>query len=298
MTLLLRLFPLALLLVLLGLARVAAAQEIAPPAHLCVLGAHDGLDDDDARTAEDIVCSALSTHRAPPATYETRFGKLGSQLLVVVTSRATGEERRLLLQGVEEVPVGAERIARAFAEHEAVAATVGPERVTGAESLPPRARTTVPGVYLGTTGMTAAGAGGGALSSGFDIAILMQLRQVSLVFEGRAGGIGSADDKLGYASLGAGARYTFGSGDIAPFVGGGLGFAYFQANRGDDEALSGSGLDAYTEVGISFFRSSHAGLMVSLRADLPTFSLAAGDEDGKTSPYELPLSLNVGLRFQ
>jgi hypothetical protein len=68
-------------------------------------------------TAVDIVCSALATGHAPPGTYDTRFGKLGDKVLVVVTSHVTAEERRLLLQGVDEVPVASERIALARRRH-------------------------------------------------------------------------------------------------------------------------------------------------------------------------------------
>jgi hypothetical protein len=137
-----------------------------------------------------------------------------------------------------------------------------------------------------------------------------RLKNLALLGQGRAGGIGSADNKLGYASLGVGVRYFLSDADVAPFIGGGLMFAYFQANEGNAPAYDGSGFGAYGELGLAFMRSSHVGGVVNLRADVPMFSLTqstGGGYDYETntessvtaaSMYLVPLSFNVGLSFQ
>jgi hypothetical protein len=123
-----------------------------------------------------------------------------------------------------------------------------------------------------------------------------------LLLEGRAGGIGSANNLLGYGALGTGARYYTSDDDTAAFVGGGVSFAYYQANRSLDINYSGSGFALYGEVGVAFLRSSGVGVLASLRSDLPLFTLDQDqyNDDGTlstTSRYVVPISLTLGLRI-
>ncbi|HEX3346350.1 MAG TPA: hypothetical protein VHS09_17320, partial [Polyangiaceae bacterium] len=79
---------------------------------------------------------------------------------------------------------------------------------------------------------------------------------------------------------------------------------------GNAPAFDGSGFGAYGELGLAFMRSSHVGGVLSLRADVPMFSLvqsSGGSYDYVTetesttstsSMYLVPISLNVGLSFQ
>lgn len=277
--------------------------------YTCVVGEHAGVDRDDARTTADVLCHGLAAHGARPGVYDIRIGKLGGKLLLVLSERASGDDRRLFIQGVEEIPVASERIVMALVEHKSLEQTESVDNVVSSESRTPKQKTVQPGVILGLTGQSAVG-GPTTASAGVEIDMQFRLKNLALLGQGRAGGIGSADNKLGYASLGVGARYFLSDADVAPFIGGGLMFAYFQANEGNSPAFDGSGFGAYGELGLAFMRSSHVGGVVNLRADLPMFSLtqsggetydyasATYNQTATSSMYLVPLSLNVGLSFQ
>jgi outer membrane protein W len=94
---------------------------------------------------------------------------------------------------------------------------------------------------------------------------------------------------------------------VAPFIGAGLMFAYFQANQENAPSFNGSGFGGYGEVGVGFMRASRVGAVVNLRADVPMFSLQQSMNDytglggyttASSSVYVVPVSLNVGLAFQ
>jgi len=278
--------------------------------YTCVVGEHAGIERDDARTTADVICHALAAHGARPGVYDIRIGKLGGKLLLVLFERSTRADRRLLIQGVEEVPVASERIVTAMVEGKTIEQTENVENVVSSETTTPKQKKIVPGVILGLTGQAAVGTSN-TTSAGVEIDMQFRLHNFALLGEGRAGGIGSADNKLGYASLGVGGRYFLNESDVAPFIGAGLMFAYFQANQGEgNPAFDGSGFGAYGELGIAFMRSSHVGGVVNFRADIPMFSL---DQSGGSSydyttnqysttsgssVYLVPLSLNVGISFQ
>ena len=114
-----------------------------------------------------------------------------------------------------------------------------------------------------------------------------------------------------------GGRYFLTDGDVAPFVGLGVGVGYFhvsRAPRGDyDTDLDGSGFTASAEAGAAFLRTGHVGAALSLRADAPFFALKSDEitatrYDSKMkatttvipseSRYVVPLSLNVAITFQ
>lgn len=277
--------------------------------YTCIVGEHAGVDRDDARTAADVLCHGLAAHGAHPGVYDIRIGKLGGKLLLVLTERATNDERRVFIQGVEEVPVASERLVAGLVEHKSLEQTESVDNVVSSESRTPKQKTVQPGVILGLTGQSAVG-GPTTASGGIEIDMQFRLKSLALLGQGRAGGIGSSDNKLGYASLGVGVRYFLSDSDVAPFIGGGLMFAYFQANEGNSPAFDGSGFGAYGELGLAFMRSSHVGGVVNLRADVPMFSLtqSSGDtydyatssynQTATSSMYLVPLSLNVGLSFQ
>ena len=277
--------------------------------YTCVVGEHAGIDRDDARTSADVLCHALAAHGAHPGVYDIRIGKLGGKLLLVVTERATNDERRVFINGADEVPVAGERLVTALVDHKSLEQTETVDNVVSSESRTPKQKTVQPGVILGLTGQSAVG-GPTTASGGVEIDMQFRLKSLALLGQGRAGGIGSSDNKLGYASLGVGVRYFLTDSDVAPFIGGGLMFAYFQANEGNAPAFDGSGFGAYGELGLAFMRSSHVGGVVNVRADVPMFSLVQSggesydytsgsyNQTPTSSMYLVPLSLNVGLSFQ
>jgi hypothetical protein len=274
--------------------------------YTCVVGEHAGIDAADVRTAADVICHSLSTHQASPGIYDIRLGKLGGKLLLVLTERAGGSERRVFIQGVEEVPVAADRLIAALVENKPLEETATVDNVVSSESVTPKQKTVSPGVILGLTGQSAVGAPD-TMSAGIEIDMQFRLKSLALLGEGRAGGIGSGNNTLGYASLGLGVRYFTSDADIAPFIGAGLMFSYFQMNLGGGANDSGSGFGTYGELGVAFMRSSHVGGVVNLRVDVPTYKLDPNSNydystgtmaSSGSSVYILPISLNAGLSFQ
>ncbi len=277
--------------------------------YTCVVGEHAGVDRDDARTTADVLCHALAAHGAHPGVYDIRIGKLGGKILLVLSDRATNDDRRLFLQGADEVPVASERLVTALVDHKTLEQTESVDNVVSSETRIPKQKTVQAGVILGLTGQSAVGTPTTA-SGGLEIDMQFRLKSLAILGQGRAGGIGSSDNKLGYASLGTGLRYFLSDSDVAPFIGGGLMFAYFQANEGNAPAYDGSGFGGYAELGVAFMRASHVGGVINLRADLPMFSLTQSNgatydyttqsyaSGSNATMYIVPMSLNVGISFQ
>src|SRR5580658_11356827 len=80
--------------------------------YTCDLDDYVSVDPDDAHTTADLVCHALAAHHATPGAYDIHIGKLGSKLLLILTERASGDDRRLFLDRIEEAPVAADRLAK------------------------------------------------------------------------------------------------------------------------------------------------------------------------------------------
>jgi hypothetical protein len=267
----------------------------------CFVGGHAGIDDADARTTTELVCDELRQKKADPGIYDVRLGKLGGRILMVVTERANGEDRRLLIQSFDEVPIAAPRLVNALVNHTSLEETQNVDNVVSAEARAVKVKPSPGGASIGLVGMSGIGLAPGA-AGGFDVGVMFRHEHISFGGHGRAGGIGSGNNKLGFASLDLGVRYHLGEGDTTPFVGGGLGFAYFQANRENGD-LTGSGFEGVAEVGVDCFRANRVGAVISLRADLPLFALAGhaysytdqSRVDAKR--YVVPLSLNVGFSF-
>ena len=97
--------------------------------YTCHVGEHEGFDDADARTSTDLFCGELVSHHAPRGEYDVRFGKLGSRVLFSARERTNGEERRVLIQSIEEVPLAAGRLVEALAEKKTVAETQSVDNV-------------------------------------------------------------------------------------------------------------------------------------------------------------------------
>ncbi len=317
-----------LVLASLALAAPAAADEAAPlPAPApppsavttsvpgCVLGAHDGVDEADARTTADIVCHELVRHDAG-GQHEVRLGKLGGKTLVVLASRdgSAYDERRVLVQSAEEIPVAAPRLVDALVLHKNLDDTVQFDNVLQGEARAPKVKPGSMGFDGGLFGATTLGGGGAGASGGIDLGLLYRSEHFGLAAHGRAGGIGSTDNKLGLASLDIGGRLYLSNGDTAPFLGTGVVLGYYQLNRKDEGDLSGSGFGAYAQMGVELLRTHHAAFSASIRADLPFYALKASEQTSiaydqasgayatrVTSPsqtaYVIPLSLNVGLVF-
>ena len=291
--------------------RVWAQEPTPPPApivagdYTCVVGEHAGIDDADARTTADLLCGELEAQKAAGGVYEIHFGKLGSRVLLGIDERATKASRRVLIQSFEEVPIAARRLVSALVTHKSLEETQNVDNVVASESRKPEAKKIATSVELGLVGATAAGVDP-STSAGFALGLMFRSAR-TLVFD----------------SFDVGARYHSSDADTALFVGGGVALSYLKVSRdlvpappsgsyGDyygsgrsvlDISPSGSGFGAFVEGGIETMRSSRAGAVLSLRADAPFFLLKRGEAEAtatreSVSRYVVPLSCNVGFRFQ
>lgn len=288
-------------------AAAAPAPTAIPITATCTLGEHHGVPEAEARTAADVVCHELAKARATNTAHEVRFGTLGGKTLITVASRSgnTYDERRAFLTGLDEVHVAAPRLVSSLVDGKPLDETRSVDNVLTSETRQSKVQRGSMGFDGGFFGTTALGAPAGA-SGGLDLGLLYRAGNLGVSSHGRAGGIGSAKDKIGLATIDVGVRYYLSSSDFSPFVGGGLGLSYFHLSRSatrttDSGAysytyssdLSGSGFGAHAVVGAEMLRTHHAAFSVSLRVDAPMFALKGGGD----SRYVMPASLNVGILF-
>jgi hypothetical protein len=279
----------------------------APGGYACDLDDDAGMDAADARTSAGLVCDALAAHHARPGAYDVRVGKLGTKLLLTVSERQSGAARRLFIAGPEEVPLAAERVVSALVEDKPVAETQNVDNVVSSEVVTPLRKVAPLTVFVGATAAGALGFDNNT-SAGVEGDIELRTQRIAVAVQGRAGGVSSGDNYLGYASVGAVGRYYLSDSETSLFVGAGPTLAYFQAN--EQNVLSepgGLGFAVAAEVGAAFYRSSRAGLLVAVRADVPTFDLtstnyAYGANGGTTTTttwqYIVPVSVTFGLAFR
>jgi hypothetical protein len=273
-------------------AAAAPAPEATPITANCSLGEHPGVSDAEARTAADILCHELAMRGATGSPYEVRFGSLGGKTLVVLASHKgnTYDERRTLLTGMDEINVASPRLAAALVDGKPLDDTRNVDNVLSSEARRPRTQGGTIGFdggFFATTGLGAKA----SLSAGLALGILYRSGSLGVSAQGRAGGIGSDDDKISSDSLDIGARYYMSTSDVSPYIGGGFTLSYFDLSRAGASDVSGSGIGAYGNLGVEFMRSHPMAFTLSARADVPFYALKG---DGETR-YVTPLSLNVGI---
>lgn len=294
-------------------APTAAPTAVAPTSTVavmnigCTLGEHAGVDDADARTATDVVCHDLASKHAPVTSYEVRFGKLGSKLLLVVRG-STGDERRALLTSIDEVPVGSQRIAAAIADGKPLDESVTVSTVLQSEARPVVAKPGRMGFNGGLFGVSPVGQGSTA-SPGVDLGLLYNADRFGLTGQARlAPAVGSSGTQLSYIVVGTGGRFYFTEGDVAPFAGAGVAYSSLCLKDRGDGAYGGeecgSGFGAYGEAGLEALRTHRVTFTGSLRGDVPFYALRGSKYESvkpyrssTTERYSVPVSLMVGMLF-
>jgi hypothetical protein len=297
----------------------------APSGPPCRLAEHSGVDDGDAGTAAQLVCSALSRAGAPPtARYRVAIGKLGSAVILSValegdTFGSTADTREMRLDSIEGVPAAAPRIATALVhgtvidDIEAPAPTSAPE----APRSPPPATAKVH-FALGMMGTFAPLDRSATPAAGADLELHAELSTFEIVTDLRFGGDDS-NRSVGivFVEFSMGGRYFTSSADFSPYIGGGFAWSYLVLtdNVHNDFEGSHTGLGGYGEIGVEIGRTHHTHLAFGARLDLPFYSLQndrspvaqppQGVGTGFTqepplqigSLYYAPLSLEIRVTF-
>lgn len=275
----------------------------------CSLGVHPGIEDADAQTSADIVCDELAK-RGVPGGRVVRLGKLGGRVLVSV------DDKRMLIGGVEEVPVAAPRLAEAVATGTSTDETRKVDNVVGPEARAPKVVPGSVGFKGGILGAMPATRESG-IAPGVAAGILARSGRFGLDGHLRAGGGGGGDTEMTHVVLGSGAQYYFTDGDFAPYLGGGVGLMHYELERSQTDSVQNTGFGLYGEAGIEALRAHHVAFTVGVRADVPTFMLKPEGYATTTGGYDargayrteanaeapprtrhiVPLSLMVGFLF-
>ncbi|MBL8608808.1 MAG: hypothetical protein JNL38_15900 [Myxococcales bacterium] len=271
----------------------APSVQTAPSA--CLLGAHPGIEEVDARSAADVICHEIAAKGGAAGTYEIRLNKLGGRIIasLAVTS-GQYDERRVTLSSIEEISVAAPRLVDALLGKKAIEDTESVKNVLSTDTPAPKVKSGQVGFNGGVLGVLPLTTATGA-APGVDLGLLYRADRIAVGASGRLAGGGSTESTFSYAVLSSGARYYFMDSDIAPYAGAGVGLSRFAVNRDTpgDASTDGGGFSGYVEVGVDALRTHRIGFTAGLRMDAPFYALKGGGKD----EYVTPTSLMVGMQF-
>ena len=297
----------------------------APSGPPCRLAEHSGVDDTDAGTVAQLVCSALSRAGAQPdARYRVGIGKLGSVYILSValegdTFGSTADTREMRLGLIEEVPAAAPRIATAIV-HGTVIEDIEAPSPTAAPAVPKAAApSSAAKVHfaLGMIGTFPPLDRSGTPAAGADLELHADWSTAEIVTDVRFGG-DSSDRSVGitFVEFSMGGRFFTSQADLSPFIGGGFAWSYLAMTDHVHNDFDGShtGLGSYGEIGLEIGRTHHTHLAFGARLDLPFYSMLndTGAIAVPTGPnfvpssqpplvigtlYYAPLSLEIRVTF-
>jgi hypothetical protein len=291
-------------------APVAPAPQAAAPR--CVLGAHAGIDEADANTAAQLVCSEIfKSGPAAGTQYRVGLGKLGNVIILSVTAESApgviSDHKQLQLSNIEEIPVAAPRIAESITKGTPLAQTQKVDNIVGDEARVQRKKSGSTHFAIGLIGVMPPLSSFGAPAPGIDLDLSYESQNFSINGGLRGGGTAGQDTThVGYFALTVGGRYFVGDGDVSPYIGGGIAWTALSA-RTDTFDGDNSGLGAYGEVGVQALRTHRTHLTLGLRADLPFYSLRGSGSVNYTnsgytttpssSLYYVPLTVALSITF-
>jgi hypothetical protein len=292
----------------------------------CRLAEHSGVEEADAATAAQLVCSELARAGAPAtARYRVAIGKLGSVIILSValegdTFGSTADTREMRLDSIEGVPGAAPRIASALVHGTVIEDIEAPSPANPpAEPLRPAPSSPAKVHFaLGMLGQFPPLDRSGTPAAGADLELHAELSTFEIVTSLRFGGDDS-DRSVGitFVEFSMGGRYFTSSADLSPFIGGGFAWSYLNLTDHVHNDFDGNhtGLGGYGEIGLEVGRTHHTHLAFAARLDLPFYSLE-NDIGQFTQPpiapnggstqntqlvigtlYYAPLSLEVRVTF-
>lgn len=285
----------------------------------CRLAEHAGIDEASAQTAAQIVCDAIQHAGASPTRhYRVSLGRLGSMVVLRVGEEgdsigSTLDSRSLRLQGIEEVPVAAPRIADSIVHGTSLHDTEKVDNLVGEETRQPRAKGGKTHFAMGLVGILPPLDRGLTPAPGLDLDVHYETSDQKLELGGsmRFGGASDNGDTStimnGFFVFSMGGRLYTSETDFSPYVGGGLTWSYLSLSVPGVFKGDGSGLGAYADAGVEVLRTHHTHLSFGMRLDAPFFAMHGAV--ALTSPstclgcgmqstlYEAPLSLEMRLTF-
>jgi hypothetical protein len=269
-------------------------------------------------TAASLVCAEIAERIGAnaPSRYTVSLGKLGSVVMLSVTQESgeTGKVenfRQMRLSGIEEVPVGAPRIAQAIVLDVPTESTQKVDNLVGEETRAPKPKPGTTHFALGLIGVLPPLDQALSPAPGVDIDVHHETGDGRWEFGGSmrfgADGGNNSAPSMGFFMLGMGGKHFTSDSDVSPYIGGGLTWTYLHLSApGLGFQGDGNGLGAYGEVGLEVMRTHHAHIAFGARLDVPFFSLndngSVYDSNGNftfvaTKYYYAPVSFEIRVTF-
>ncbi len=250
-----------------------------------------GVPADDAVTAVAITCDELAAVSRRSGAYGVSVRALGESMVMTVRRLDTGESRRLVLDGLKEVPTAARRLAEAVVLGKPVEDTRLVDNLVESEG---RKLVTQSGSVKFELGALALAAGSGT-GAGFSTALSYDTPTFAIPAELRFASSSSGSRTTSFFSVASGARFFSSKRDVSPFVGGGFSVLYLsRSDQGDafgysylEDSHWGPGL--YAEAGVQIFRLHRGRLTARVRADFPLYSLHPTGYDSRPRGGPTPI---------
>jgi hypothetical protein len=270
-----------------------------------------GLPADDAATAVAITCDELAAAAHHSGAYGVGLRALGQSVVMTVRRLETDESRRLVLDGLKEVPTAARRLAEALVLGKPVEDTRLVDNLVESEGRKLVTRSGSRKFELGALAL-ASGQGTGT-GGGFSLAFSYDSPTFAIPAEIRFAHSSSGEREMSHFSIDTGARLYLSQHDVGPFVGGGFSYLYLSlSNLRDRERYvyvedSHWGPGLYAEGGVQLFRLHRGRLTAKVRADFPLYSLhpvgvdyqprggSVPIDDGKR--YLVPITFGLAMSF-
>jgi hypothetical protein len=299
-----------------------AARAGADEAFRCELREARGVPAADAATAAELVCAELRRASEGRGSYGVTLATLGRIVVLTATREEPAASVTVQVDGVEEVPKAAPRIASALVHGLGFATTQRVDNLLVEETRPARTKKGSVKFSLGVADIESLGHG--ARAAGFSLGLVYASPRFALPAEMRFAWDDSQSGEKGLDlfSLSVGGRYYLSKRDASPFLGGGLGILKLDAEDGysGSETTPGfygerSGIAPYLEVGVEMLRLHRGRIALLARADFPTgpvrsdeipawsyrdeYTRRVYEQPGRPaqSRYVVPLSIGVSVAF-
>jgi hypothetical protein len=285
---------------------VAQAQGEDQTVAQCAAGEINGISADNAATAVQLVCSAITSRVSPAngSSYRVDMGRLGRLAILTVRTIRAGEPDKAMsvqLEGIEEVAVAAPRLGEAVATGKPFESTAGVDNLVREENRKYAGKkrdgeSLYGGGLYGMTLLNGEGEGNGA-------GLIGKYEYQMPGFGAGVSGFFNFEHPF-MAGFSVDGRKFFSESDFAPFAGGGLAYVGFSDNtlefKEGETYVSNASLGAYVSGGFEAFRSYQNRLTIEARAFLP-FSAADKCTEGELfdskdcgdTAYAVPVMINL-----
>ncbi len=309
----------------------AAASAATEPR--CIVGAHAGVPDAQARIATELVCDEVRKAGVPVVErddeegdpsgdiYRVQLQEFGRTTIVRLSLERDGRvlrTERLTVGSIDEITVVAPRLAGAVVDGKPIEETAHVDDLSRGETRKYEKKPGETFWSLGVAGMSIPGQGV-AMAPAFGLGFFYEAPEFAVGAQLFGGGTtgNNNDVEASLYSFGIFGRYYFGKADTSAYVGGGLGYSGMSERQSTNvggvstsRSAEGSGVGLWGSLGVEFLRLHRVRLALEARLDVPFFSMTGSSYSYSYSPtngsstsssssseshWAMPLS--VGLTF-